>query len=70
MRIKEKTYQHRRDFHAIYECEHCGHTEEGRGYDDAYFHEEVIPKKVCPKCGKTSNGTVSSSPDVPAGIEL
>ena len=24
MRIKEKTYQHRRDFKAIFVCEHCG----------------------------------------------
>ena len=24
MRIKEITYQHRRDFQAIYECDHCG----------------------------------------------
>lgn len=26
MRIQRKIRQHRRDFTAIYECEHCGHT--------------------------------------------
>ena len=52
MKIKEITSQHRRDFYAIYECEHCGHTVKGSGYDDANFHQNVIPKKKCPKCGK------------------
>ena len=54
MRIKKKLSQYRRDFIAIYECEHCGHTEEGSGYDDSYFHEDVIPKMKCKKCEKTS----------------
>ena len=52
MRIKEILHQYRRDFTAIYECEHCGHTYEDRGYDDAYFHNNVIPDMECPKCGK------------------
>ena len=52
MRIKKIISQHRRDFQAIYECEHCGHTKQSYGYDDEYFHREVIPNKVCPKCGK------------------
>ena len=54
MRIKEITHQHRRDFQAIYECEHCGRTEKGSGYDDANFHQNVIPKIECNKCGKTA----------------
>lgn len=54
MRIKEILYQHRRDFRAIYECEHCGHAEEKRGYDDANFHKNVIPKMKCEKCGETA----------------
>jgi rubrerythrin len=54
MRIKEILSQHRRDFTAIYECEHCGYTEKGSGYDDTYFHQEVIPKKVCPSCKKVA----------------
>jgi primosomal protein N' len=52
MKIKEITSQNRRDFYAVYECEHCGWTEEGGGYDDSYFHNNVIPKMKCGKCGK------------------
>lgn len=54
MRIKKIIRQHRRDFEAIYVCEHCGHEEKDRGYDDAYFHREVVPAMVCEKCGKTA----------------
>ena len=57
MKIKEITHQNRRDFTANYECEHCGHVCSGRGYDDANFHENVIPKMVCPKCGKKAAET-------------
>ena len=55
MKIKEITYQHRRDFKAIYECEHCGCTIEQGGYDDANFHENVIPNMVCPKCHRKAS---------------
>lgn len=57
MKIKEILSQNRRDFTAIYECEHCGHTHEGSGYDDRYFHASVIPAKKCPACGKTAGDT-------------
>ena len=52
MRIKKIISQHRRDFQAIYECEHCGYTKQGYGYDDSYFHNIVIPGMVCHKCKK------------------
>lgn len=55
MKIKKILQQHRRDFTAIYECEHCEHTHEGSGYDDSNFHENVIPKIKCPKCEKTAS---------------
>lgn len=55
MRIKEILWQHRRDFSAIYECEHCGYSEIGAGYDDDYFHREVVPDRECPKCGKKAD---------------
>jgi len=56
MRIKEKKYQHRRDFEADFICEHCGNIEKDvSGYDDAYFHNEVIPTWKCKKCGKTAD---------------
>lgn len=51
MRIKEITTQTRCDFQAIYECEHCGHIQEGSGYDDVHFHNSVIPEMVCIQCG-------------------
>lgn len=54
MKIKQILNQHRRDFRAIYECEGCGHTYESSGYDDANFHNNVIPSFKCPKCGKNS----------------
>jgi rubrerythrin len=54
MRIKQIKSQHRRDFTAIYECEHCEHTHEGGGYDDSYFHNTVVPGMKCPSCGKAA----------------
>lgn len=52
MKIKEMLYQNRRDFKAIFECEHCGETEKRTGYDDAFFHNQVIPDMTCKACGK------------------
>ncbi len=54
MKIKKILNQSRRDFNAIYECEHCEHEERSSGYDDSFFHNEVIPKMNCDNCGKTS----------------
>jgi len=54
MKIQKITSQSRRDFQAVYECEHCGATKNGYGYDDANFHQNVIPKMACGGCGKTA----------------
>lgn len=54
MKIKEITYQNRRDFTAVYVCEYCGSETKQGGYDDANFHQNVIPKTRCEKCGKTA----------------
>lgn len=54
MKIKEIKSQHRRDFRAIYECEHCGNTTEEYGYGDTNFHNNVIPTMICSKCGETA----------------
>jgi rubredoxin len=52
MKIQKITSRNRRDFYAIYECEHCGYaTNEKSGYDDAFFHSQVIPKMKCKNCG-------------------
>lgn len=69
MHIKSKIRQHRRDFTAIYACAHCGHEEKGDGYDDAYFHNSVIPIMRCPACGQSGGGNVST-PTVPEGVVL
>jgi transcription elongation factor Elf1 len=55
MKIKKILSQHRRDFTAIYECEHCGAEQKDSGYDDSFFHSEVIPKMACKSCGKTAS---------------
>ena len=55
MRIQKIESQTRRDFYAIYECEHCGFTKQGSGYDDDNFHQNVIPQMKCEKCGKTAD---------------
>ena len=55
MRILKIISQYRRDFYADYQCEHCGHIEHNKaGYDDTYFHTDVIPEMICKKCGKKS----------------
>lgn len=54
MKIEKFTYQNRRDFKAIFKCEHCGHEIEKWGYDDENFHNNVIPNMVCEECGKTA----------------
>lgn len=55
MRIQKIVRQHRRDFWAIFECEHCLNVYEQAGYDDEYFHRIVVPKMACPRCGKTAD---------------
>lgn len=54
MKIKRIISQHRRDFQALYECEHCGATHQSYGYDDGYYHGHVIPSMKCEKCGKAA----------------
>lgn len=54
MKISKMLTQHRRDFTALYVCEHCGAESKGHGYDDANFHNNVIPNMVCESCGKKS----------------
>ena len=54
MKIKSILDQSRRDFKAVYVCEHCGAEHVGRGYDDRHFHDNVIPKMVCDLCNQTA----------------
>jgi len=71
MKIKEITSQNRRDFQAVYECEHCGHKVKGYGYDDANFHENVIPAMKCGECGKAAAGNYRPlAPKYPEGLTV
>ena len=54
MKIQRILSRNRRDFNAIYICEHCGKTAGNSGYDDRHFHDSVIPAMECPQCGKTA----------------
>jgi transcription elongation factor Elf1 len=56
MKIKKILTQHRRDFTAMLECEHCKHEQKlSSGYDDENYHRNVIPAMKCEKCGKTAS---------------
>ena len=56
MRILKITRQHRRDFSAILVCEHCNHQQDlSGGYDDDYYHRNVIPSIECESCGKKAS---------------
>jgi hypothetical protein len=71
MKIKKILSQHRRDFEAIYECEHCKYESKSYGYDDANFHQNVIPNMTCPKCAKTSGDDyVPMQTKYPAGYVI
>ena len=71
MKIQKIIEQHRRDFQAIYECEHCGHIEKGSGYDDANFHQNVIPNMACCSCGKKAGDDYSPlATKYPAGMVI
>lgn len=69
MKIKEIISQNRRDFKAVYLCEHCNHEEKGYGYDDTYFHRNVIPDMECPKCKKKASANYRPfAPKYPDGM--
>lgn len=71
MKIKKMVSQHRRDFQAIYMCEHCGDEHTGSGYDDANFHDNVIPSMDCKKCGeKSPDNYVPNATKYPAGYTI
>ncbi len=55
MKITKMISQYRRDFTAEYTCEGCGNKQiDNSGYDDAYYHQNVIPNKKCKKCGEST----------------
>lgn len=71
MHIKKILKQHRRDFTAIYLCEHCGYEHEARGYDDANFHQNVVPKMHCEVCNRTAGDDYRPlAPKHPEGAQI
>ena len=56
MRINKILDRTRRDIYCLYECEHCGYTEKGSGYDDDNYHNNVVPKLKCKDCLRNSEG--------------
>lgn len=71
MYIKEKTYQNRRDFKAIFKCGHCGFEQEIWGYDDTNFHLNIIPNMTCPECGeKEGDDYVQQRTKYPDGAQV
>lgn len=59
MKITKMISQNRRDFTAEMTCECCGHKQiDNSGYDDSYYHQNVIPNIKCKKCGES---TISSN---------
>jgi C4-type Zn-finger protein len=60
MKILEVLSTHRNDFTARMECEHCGSKQKlSTGYNDANYHERVIPGLRCETCGKNRAGEVA-----------
>lgn len=75
MRLIKRRSQNRRDFWADYKCEFCGAIEaDGRGYDDANFYNNVIPKMKCTQCGESTVSKKGKAekiqPVVPEGMEI
>jgi len=70
MKIKKIESQYRRDFRAVYECEHCGYTKRDWGYDDANFHQNVIPEMRCDKCGRTGKNYRPLAPKYPEYVVI
>ena len=59
MKIKSIISSHRNDFTAYMFCEHCGETQKlNTGYNDANYHDNVIPAMVCPSCRRRRDGEV------------
>lgn len=66
MKIQKVLSRLRNDFRAVYECEHCGASEEDYGYEDSHFHVHVIPSKQCKNCGKDRAG---NRPELPGSCD-
>lgn len=60
MKIEEITWRSRNDFHAILRCEHCGCSQKlTSGYNDAYYHNHVLPAMKCKVCDLPSKSALT-----------
>lgn len=72
MIIKEFISQSRRDLTLLFECEHCGYSFKGNGYDDENFHNNVVPDMECKNCGKKADKESyrAFAPKYPESLEV
>lgn len=77
MKLIEILNQSRRDFKGKYECQNCGNIEidsDMCSYDDAYFHQNVIPDKKCKHCGNSTNSlgleNIPQATKYPEGMQV
>lgn len=54
MKLLEILDQYRRDFTGVSKCESCGFKKTVCGYDDDYFHTQVMPNMKCDQCQKST----------------
>jgi hypothetical protein len=67
VKIKDITFEMYNDFHAVMQCEHCGHEQENKaGYHDNFYHTQVIPAMKCKSCGKDRRGMEATAPPAPS----
>jgi len=63
MKIKAITSQIRNDLYGVLVCEHCGEEEKLiGGYDDDFWHNQVLPKRYCQHCEKNRAGDLRPKP--------
>ena len=62
MYINNILSRNRRDIEVQLKC-HCGFSYVDTIYDDEHFHNNIVPKIKCPKCGQIEAD--SPSPHIP-----
>lgn len=62
MHILKILSEHRSDFTAMLECEHCNNTQQlMSGYHDEFYHTQVVPAITCESCGKDRTGIIPAA---------
>lgn len=67
--------QNRRDFTSEMTCERCNSKQiDNSGYDDSYYHNNVIPNIKCKKCNQSSitlgEKIIPQTTKYPDGLQL